>query len=205
MRTITWALATQRGVPYNPTYLFNELQLYLNFIAEYKALKFVRISDYNSARIKFINMPVAVMQTDISKFTCKISSYFNFSKNRFWCCKATCHEFLHMAGGAKHIPQPHVMSVDAGKLNNFSQADCTYLNPYAWKNARRPWLEPNKMSETFKQTQNVETLIDQSINFQCTCEEVSSFEEIDIDDTPMFVDSPLDLDVELYTSIGVYP
>jgi len=200
MRIITWALATQRGVPYNPRYPFGELQSYFNWIGEYKAVQYVRISDYNSARIKIINMPVPVMQTDIGRFTTKISSYFNFAMNSYWCCKASCHEVFHMSGGGAHLPQPHVMATDGGTVDNFTERDCNYIGVYPWKSNRRPWLEPNAMRDKFSkksaseysQWTNRSTSLPEEVvlpeGYQCQSGLVVPMEEIEIDDTPMFVE-----------------
>ena len=151
MRVITWGLATQKGVAYNPTYPFDELQAYLDFITEYKQISFKRVKDYYSARIKFLNMPLArnTMQTDIANRICKISSTFNFRRNSFACCGLTCHEFFHMAGGSNHLAQPHLMAADGGAVGNFTEADYAYLKVYPDKSSRRPWLERNAMRDAF--------------------------------------------------------
>jgi hypothetical protein len=205
-RVITWALATQRGVAYNPTFLFNELQLYLNFIAEYKDVLFQRVSNYASSRIKFLNAPVRVMETNIPSFTCYISSYFNFGKNRAWSCRATDHEFMHMSGGPNHLPQPHIMSANAGTVGNFTVQDYNYLRAYADKSARRPWTEPNAIAQRFPQparssyldplaNESWDRFIEETFEVpesMCDCTDQNIIRTaIDIDDTPMFYDDTM--------------
>lgn len=218
MRIITWALATQRGVPYNPRYPFGEIQSYFNWIGEYKAVQYVRINDYNAARIKIINMPVSVMQTDIGRFTMKISSYFNFAMNSYWCCRATNHETFHMSGGGSHLPQPHVMATDGGTVGNFTERDCNYISVYPWKSNRRPWLEPNAMRDKFsKRTANdyrqwtsrssspgrgdppsissgfppEEVVLPEG--YQCRSGLIVTMDNIELDTTPMFMDNEMDI------------
>lgn len=169
MRVITWGLATQKGVRYNPTYPFEEMQAYLDFISRYKLVKFQRVANYNDARIKFLNMPVAVMQTDISKFTCKISSSFNFGRNSYWCARATCHEFMHMAGGKNHIANPHVMAPDGGSVGNFTEADYGYLGVYKDKTTLRPWHEPNAMRDAFAPKVKAFGSVAMPEGFRCSC------------------------------------
>ena len=194
MKEITWGLATQRGVAYNSTFPFEELQAYLDFISRYKLVKFQRVANYNAARIKFLNMPVAVMQTDIVKFTCKISSSFNFGQNSYWCARATCHEFMHMSGGRNHLARPHIMAEDAGSLGNFSRADYAYLKPYADRSAQKPWLESTAMQHAFTPKQGFafeEVVLPEGV--MCSCidsrkrRRVFGEVKIDIDTSPMFM------------------
>jgi hypothetical protein len=193
MREITWGLATQRDVAYNPTYPFNEIQAYLNHISRYKQISYKRIANYNSARIKFLNMPVPVMQTDISKFTCKISSYFNFGRNSYWSARATCHEVCHMSGGRNHLPRPNIMAEDGGSVGNFTVADYLYLKAYPDKSPIRPWHEPNAMRDTFTPKGQPFGSVVIPEGFKCSCvdsrkeRKVFGKVEIDIDDTPMFM------------------
>jgi hypothetical protein len=149
-RQITWALATKRGVAYNPKFKFNEIQLYLNFLSRYWDIVFVRQTDYASARIKFLNTNAAsVMETNIGARECYISSYFNFANNSYWSCRALTHEFMHMAGGPNHLGQPNIMAANGGSAGNFTQADCNYMRAYGWRSAVRPWQEPNAMKTAF--------------------------------------------------------
>ena len=171
MRVITWGLATQRGVRYNSTYPFEEMQAYLDFMTEYKQISFKRVNDYNSARIKFLNMPIGknAMQTDIANRICKISSSFNFGRNSYWCARATCHEFMHMAGGKNHIANPHVMAADGGSVGNFTEADYAYLKVYADKSSRRPWLEPHAMRDAFASKVKAFGSFAMPEGFRCSC------------------------------------
>lgn len=194
MKEITWGLATQRGVAYNPTFPFEELQAYLNHISRYKAINYKRIADYNAARIKFLNMPVPVMQTDISKFVCKISSYFNFRRNSVWCCQGSCHEVFHMPGGKNHLPRPNIMAEDGGSLGNFSMADYAYLRAYKDKSTLRPWHEPNAIRDTFTPKGQPFGSVPMPEGFKCSCidsrnrHRVFGGLEIEIDYTPMFME-----------------
>ena len=193
LKEITWGLATQRGVAYNSTFPVEEMQAYLNHISRYKAIKYNRIADYNASRIKFLNMPVAVMQTDISKFLCKISSYFNFRRNSVWSCQGTCHEVFHMSGGKNHLPRPNIMAEDGGSLGNFSMADYAFLRVYKDKSPLRPWHEPTAIRDTFTPKQGFafeEVVLPEG--FKCSCVDgrrrrVFGEVRIDIDTSPMFM------------------
>ena len=171
MRVITWGLATQQGVRYNPTYPFEEMQAYLDFMTQYKQISFKRVNDFTSARIKFLNMPLArnTMQTDIAQRICKISSTFNFRRNSFACCGLTCHEFFHMAGGRDHLVSPHLMSPDGGSVGNFTEADYAYLKVYPDKSSRRPWLEPNAMRDAFAPKVKAFGSFAMPEGFRCSC------------------------------------
>ena len=149
MRTITWALATDRNVGYNPTYRFNEIQRHFDFMSRYWAIQFVRQTDYASARVKVLNTSqAAVMQSDIGNRIIKISSYFRFGSS-YQQCRTLCHEFFHLAGGPAHLGQPHVMATNGGTAANFTQQDCNYMRAYAWRNTSRPWLQPNAMADAY--------------------------------------------------------
>jgi hypothetical protein len=149
MRTITWALATDRKVGYNPTYRFNEIQRHLDFMSRYWAIRFVRQTDYASARVKVLNTAqAAVMQSDIGNRVIKISSYFRFGSS-YQQCRLLCHEFMHLAGGPAHLGQPHIMATNGGTAGNFTQQDCNFMRAYAWRSTTRPWLQPNAMADAY--------------------------------------------------------
>jgi len=149
MRTITWSLATDRNVGYNPTYRFNEVQRHFDCMSRYWAIKFVRQTDYASARVKLLNTSrAAVMQADIGNRIIQISSYFRFGSS-YQQCRLLCHEFMHLAGGPSHLGQPHIMATNGGTAGNFTQQDCNFMRAYAWVNATRPWQQSNAMRDAY--------------------------------------------------------
>jgi hypothetical protein len=152
-RQITYSVASEWGGRYNNTFLWGNLQKYLDFMSRYWDIQFVRVNANGRIKIHQAGTnPGATVAawTNIPIFTMRISPTFNFAQNNYYCAKVLCHEFLHMPGGASHLPgNVAVMSVYGGTAGNFTQEDYRYMQAYAWKSALRPHTEPNAMAQAF--------------------------------------------------------
>lgn len=149
-RSIPWSLHTEIG-SYNQTFLYSNIQQYLDLFGRYYDIVFPRTND---GRIKFIqagNAPTAgwAMWTNRATFTTRIAANFNFKKNNLVCCQCINHEFGHDCSNLAHLPANlgALMGPNAS-CTNFTKLDYQYF-PYAWKGALRPDQEPLKMQQTF--------------------------------------------------------
>jgi len=147
-RQISWSLAVTPGVARNPTARTKEYQTYLGWMSRYWNIDFPYQPNPALARINLVFARVAVMEADIARRIIYISDRHGFGSS-YQQCRLLCHEFFHLAGGAAHIGQPHIMSANAGTAGNFTQQDCNYMRAYAWRGALRPWLEPSAMATRF--------------------------------------------------------
>jgi len=160
-RQISWSLAVAPGVARNPTARTKEYQTYLGWMSRYWNIDFPFQPNPAAARINIVFARVAVMQADIARRIIYVSDRHIFGSS-YQQCRLLCHEFLHLAGGANHLPQPHIMSVNAGTAGNFTMADCGYMRAYGWRGAARPWLEPNAMATRFAAMKSIEETEDDS-------------------------------------------
>jgi hypothetical protein len=148
---ITFSLHTENGA-YNPAFNWGNIQKYLDFLARYKDVVFVRS---NNGRIKFINaaaspQPGWAMWTTRATFTTRIAPNFNFKNIDLVCARCILHEFFHMCSALDHLPGTvSLMTTTGGTCGNITEADYQYISAYAWKSALRPHQEPNKMAQTF--------------------------------------------------------
>jgi len=149
-RSISWSLHTEVG-SYNPTFLYSNIQQYLDFLARYFDISFQRVND---GRIKFIQAgkaPTAgwAMWTNRATFTTKIAMDFNFKKNNLVCCQCINHEFGHDCSNLAHLPANigALMGPNAN-CTNLVKADYQYF-PYPWRSSLRPDQEPLKMKQMF--------------------------------------------------------
>lgn len=160
MREITYVVGLLNARSrYNPQFLDNRIDVYLNFLSEWFAIRFRRISDYNAARyrILFGAVPGArtAAVTSASKRQTTISESFPFGRNDQYCARVLVHEFGHCLNTSfVHLSGlVDVMSVYGGTAGNLTKRDCDYFfgRAYAYKGSRRPWYpeDANKLVSTF--------------------------------------------------------
>jgi hypothetical protein len=176
MRTITYVVATENG-RYNPTFPWGRIQAYLDFMSNYFPIRFVRISDWNSARYRIVNgnytSTVTAALTSASNRTTRISNTFNFGMNDYWSAKVIMHEFGHCLNTSiVHLSgNVDIMTPSAGTAGNFTKRDCDnfYARAYGYLGTRRPWNEPDAMRQAFTPVRALGLLSSPEIADEISC------------------------------------
>ena len=168
---VTFSIHSETG-GYNPTFLWGNIQQYLDFFSRYWDVQFVR---NNNGRIKFVQAkavptPGVAMWTNRAVFTTWISPVFNFKQNNLVCCQCINHEFGHMCSALAHLP-PNIGALMGPNANctNFTKADYQYF-PYAWKGALRPDQEPLKMAQAFAAPPKLTSGVTSGVDVAFGCE-----------------------------------
>lgn len=157
-RQITWALATEfRNGQYNSSFVFDAIQPALDMLARYWNIHFVRVSNYNSARVKILQSSKALAGgafavASKSAMRIAISPSSNYGGLASRCARVIQHEFLHLAGSSNHLPGTlSLMTVNGGSAGNLTEPDYAYMRSYPWRGALRPHHEPNYRNIVFPQ------------------------------------------------------
>lgn len=159
MRTITYAIASEDG-RYNQSFLWSNVQSYLDFMSIYFPIQFVRINDWNGARYRILQARGslnrnAFAETSASLRRTRISMTANYQSHNYLCAKVLMHEFGHcLQTGFVHLSgSVDLMSETTGNSNNFTERDCVHFfaRAYGYKSSLRPWIgaERDRMRQTF--------------------------------------------------------
>ena len=157
MRIISYAIASQNG-KYNNTFLWGNVDSYLNFMSRYFPIRFVRTSDWNNARYKILQVSGTLPQnafadTNASQRLTRISMVSNYAKHNYMCAKVLMHEFGHCLQTAfVHLSGTvDLMSATTGSASNFTQRDTYYFWERAYGMTLAPYSpqEKNRMREVF--------------------------------------------------------
>lgn len=182
MRQITWVLLIDRGARENPTFRWDGIQKGLDYLAEYWALQFPRVST-PAARIKFIASrsqggPNWAAWANRGNFEIRISPTFNFGNSLLASATTVVHEFMHLAGGSHHSPvKEDIMSPALEPGEQITVRDSQYMRAYAWKSARRPWNEPNYFRAKFTEGNRLFHTPEPQLVFPDSCERDRTWQE----------------------------
>lgn len=185
MRIISYAIASENG-RYNNTFLWGNVDKYLNFMSRYFPIKFVRTSDWGNARYRILQAAGSLTQnafatTVASQRLTRISMTSNYAQHNYMCAKVLMHEFGHCLQTAfVHLSGTvDLMSASTGSASNFTQRDCYYFWERAYGMTLAPYSsqEKNRMREVFMPN----TLSIPEVEFiSCSC----SHEEIEEVEAP---------------------